>query len=111
MLCARVFGGISISDKVTLKRLEQTFKVANYVACPHTAVGIEAVERYREQTSDMTPVISLATAHPAKFPDALEQAGLKAPKHKALERLWLLDTNVETIPPTLNALREVLSYR
>ncbi len=101
--------GTSVSDEITRKRLLQTFRVANYVACPHTAVGIEAVEQYREQTGDMTPFISLATAHPAKFPDALDQAGLKAPKHKALERLWLLETSVETIPPTLNALREVLS--
>ena len=39
---------------------------------PHTAVGLTA---YRKRRGDMIgPVIALATAHPAKFPAAVEAA-------------------------------------
>jgi threonine synthase len=37
---------------------------------PHSAVGIAVAERHL----GMTPMVSLATAHPAKFPEAVEQA-------------------------------------
>ena len=39
---------------------------------PHTAVGIEAAERHAGVSQ--APIISLATAHPSKFPDAVEKA-------------------------------------
>ena len=100
--------GVSISDEVTKKRLKQTYETTSYLPCPHTAVGIEALERYRDQTNDRTPMISLATAHPAKFPDALTAANLIAPKHQTLEQLWQQETAVELIAPTLAALCEVL---
>ncbi len=47
---------------------------ANYAetVCPHTATGIKVA---RERNGNpATPMIALATAHPAKFPDAVEQA-------------------------------------
>jgi threonine synthase len=39
---------------------------------PHTAIGLHAA-RHAELAGD-TPVVTLATAHPAKFPDAVERA-------------------------------------
>ncbi len=102
--------GISISDEDTKKRLKQIYGATNYLACPHTAVGIEAAKRYREQTGDTTPIISLSTAHPAKFPSALTEVGLVAPKHKTLENLWQQEIEVETIAPNLDALCESLLY-
>jgi threonine synthase len=39
---------------------------------PHTAVGIGAAERVGR--SIRGPIVTLATAHPAKFPDAVERA-------------------------------------
>jgi threonine synthase len=40
------------------------------VLCPHSAVGVKVAEEHLGQT----PMITLATAHPAKFPDAVEAA-------------------------------------
>ncbi|MGB3543277.1 MAG: threonine synthase, partial [Rubrivirga sp.] len=70
---------------------------------PHTAVGLEAARRYRETHGE--PVIVLATAHPAKFPDAvLEATGTEPVAPDRLARLWDAPTRVETIVPDLEAL-------
>ncbi len=47
-----------------------------YICDPHTAVGIAAARRY---PAGETPMVTLATAHPAKFPDAVEAATGKRP--------------------------------
>lgn len=41
---------------------------------PHTAVGLVALEKLRRDGRIVGPAVSLATAHPAKFPDAVEAA-------------------------------------
>jgi threonine synthase len=40
------------------------------VLCPHSAVGVQVAEA----NLSATPMVTLATAHPAKFPDAVEKA-------------------------------------
>ena len=55
--------------------------------CPHSAVGVHVAQAHLGQTFDspqggasrQTPMITLATAHPAKFPDAVEAATGKRP--------------------------------
>jgi threonine synthase len=76
------------------------------MACPHTAVGLEAQARYRAQTADPAPLISLACAHPAKFPDVVFSAlGQEPPQEPALQALFSRPTRVQTIGPTLQALK------
>ncbi|MHA1164957.1 MAG: threonine synthase [Alphaproteobacteria bacterium] len=48
-----------------------------YICDPHTAVGIAAAHRY---PAGETPMVTLATAHPAKFPDAVEAATGQRPE-------------------------------
>ena len=98
----------SVSDEVTKTRLRQVFDRYGYIACPHTAVGFEAVARYREETGDDAPVIVLATAHPAKFERTVEAAlGITLPSVAALGSLNAT-TAVPTLPPTLEALKTEL---
>ncbi len=98
--------GTCVSDPATIACMKQTQETYGYVACPHTAVGLEALARYRQATNDPTPFISLACAHPAKFPEAVRQAlGKEPPREAALEVLWNRPTQVSTIPPTLEALK------
>lgn len=101
--------GTSVSDDITLKRMKSVYGAHDYVACPHTAVGLEGVARYRNETGDTTPMISLACAHPAKFPDAISKAlKIDVPKEEALEVLWQKETNVTQVAPTLVALKAYL---
>ena len=99
----------SVNDDATLKRMQQTYETYGYVACPHTAVGLESVARYRAETKDSTPVVSLACAHPAKFPDAVTKAlKIDAPKEAALESLMHGETNVLPLAPDVKALKTFL---
>lgn len=59
------------SEEETVGTIKAEFKNTGEVLCPHSAVGVKVAN---EQLSDDTPMITLATAHPAKFPDAVEKA-------------------------------------
>lgn len=101
--------GSSVTDTETLAAMQRVYQEASYVACPHTAVGLEAISRYRQQTGDETPSIVLSTAHPAKFPEVVEQAlGIEPPQAAALEALKTRKMTHNTLKPSLAALREVL---
>jgi len=101
--------GTTVSNQATLRRMKQTYDALGYIACPHTAVGLEAQERYRQDTGDTTPVISLACAHPAKFPEVVSIAlGQQPAKEEALEILYSRPTQVQTIQPTVEALKAKL---
>ncbi len=99
----------TVTDEVTLERMKRTYDTYGYIACPHTSVGLEAVACYREQTNDTRPIITLACAHPAKFPEAVSKAlSITPPKEEALEHLIHGETNVKLIEPTLQALKQEL---
>ena len=72
------------------------------LADPHTAVGLTAARRLRAQ-GERRPVVVLATAHPAKFPDAVARAtGAAPPVPPALDLPPAQPAAV--ITPTLDAL-------
>jgi threonine synthase len=66
------FGAARLDDDETLQVIAEVWEEDGYLIDPHTAVGIGAARRLR-RPEDGT-VICLSTAHPAKFPDAVEQA-------------------------------------
>ena len=106
---AERISGQSVDDATTLERIRITAEEEGYLACPHTAVGLEAVERYRGRSCDAAPTLVLATAHPAKFPDVMERAlGRPPPRSAALERLRDAPTRVEPLVPSIDALVEAL---
>jgi threonine synthase len=55
----------------TAATIGRTLKTTGELLCPHTAVGVHVAEALRDPS---VPMITLATAHPAKFPDAVEAA-------------------------------------
>ena len=70
------FVAASLDDAATLAEIADLHRRTGYLADPHTAVGIGAARACRadDPISPERPVACLATAHPAKFPDAVEQA-------------------------------------
>ena len=101
--------GLSTDNETTLKRMTQVYEAFGYLSCPHTAVGLEAVERYRKETGDNTPVVSLACAHPAKFPQAVKETTGQVVQVDALEVLKSGESRVDYLQPTTEALAEVLN--
>lgn len=63
------------SEKETYATIKAEYKACQEVLCPHSAV---AVKVGNENLSEI-PMITLATAHPAKFPDAVEKAIARRP--------------------------------
>jgi threonine synthase len=66
----QTFASGDCSERATLDTISQTFATTGEVLCPHSAVGVHVAN---DHLCDM-PMITLATAHPAKFPDAVERA-------------------------------------
>ena len=100
--------GQTVTDAETLATMRAVWHEAGTLVDPHTAVGLAAARRHRAAGGG--PVVVLATAHAAKFPEAARQAGLPAPPEPpALAALRDGPTRVETVPPTLDALRPFLA--
>jgi threonine synthase len=66
------FAGHRVDDDETIATMQRVHRTTGHLIDPHTAVGVAAAEA-RWQDRDV-PMITLATAHPAKFPDAVERA-------------------------------------
>lgn len=70
----RTFESERVSDQETLDTIRALYKDVGYVLDPHTAVGVEAAKRSATRAAPDTPIISLSTAHPAKFAGAVTLA-------------------------------------
>ena len=66
-----VFRAARCDDAQTLATMADVYRQSGLLIDPHTAVGLSAA---RQQGPSEVPVVTLATAHPAKFPDAVERA-------------------------------------
>lgn len=58
-------------EETTALLIKQTLETTGYLLDPHTAVGLKVAQQFNNNKS---PMITLATAHPAKFPDAVKSA-------------------------------------
>ena len=75
-----------------------------YILDPHSAVGVAAANRIRHQLGAATPVC-LATAHPAKFPETIDQVIGEWPRHPRLDALSKEGNSVTEIAADLTALK------
>src|SRR5690606_21959183 len=99
----RLIRGASVTDAETLASIRRVYEETGYVADPHTAVGLEAVRRMRR--GETAPVVVLATAHPAKFPETVEEAiGITPEAPARLARLWDEPTSFSVIGPRTDEL-------
>ena len=67
------FDALAVGEEETSAEIARTYRDSGYVLDPHTATGVHAA-RARLAVDPSTPVVALATAHPAKFPAAIERA-------------------------------------
>jgi threonine synthase len=69
-----LFDSQCVSDEETCQVIAQVYESSEYLLDPHTAIGVKAARGQRRNLA--TPIVSLATAHPAKFPEAISRAGI-----------------------------------
>ena len=97
-----LFRGVTLDDAGTLAEIRRLHDASGYLADPHTAIGIAAGRAWAEPG---VPMVAMATAHPAKFPDAMEQAtGIRPPLPPRLADLYERDEKFTVVPADLAAI-------
>ena len=85
----------------TLATIRSVYENSGMLIDPHTAVGVKAAREFAEEG---VPMITLATAHPAKFPDAVERAtGIRPELPEHLSNLFDLPEKTSDLPNDLAA--------
>ncbi len=96
------FVGFRCSDEETLAEIARLYRETGYLADPHSVIGIAAA---RELGPVGLPVIAAATAHPAKFPDAIQKAvGIRPPLPAHLADLYDRNETFTRAPGDLAAI-------
>jgi threonine synthase len=99
-----LFRGFALDDEGTIAEIARLHRDCGYLADPHTAVGTAAA-RALAPADAAIPVIVAATAHPAKFPDAVEKAtGLRPPLPARLADLYDRQERFGVLPNDLAAI-------
>jgi threonine synthase len=96
------------SEQETLATIHRTFAETGELLCPHGAVGVKVAADHLGEV----PMITLATAHPAKFPDAVELAsGLRPALPVRMGDLFQRPERVTRVPNDLAALQSLVRER
>jgi threonine synthase len=104
------FQAACVDEEETLATIRDMQKSCGYLADPHTAVGIAAAAKVTREPS--VPMITLATAHPAKFPDAVARAtGIVPPEPATLAEQRRREERVSRLPNSLAAVAEFVTDR
>lgn len=100
------FGALMLDDEATLAEMKSLHDNSGYLADPHTAIGLAAGRKAQEPG---IPMIVAATAHPAKFPDAVRKATSidpALPPH--LADLFSREERYETLANELNIIEDAV---
>ncbi len=101
---SETFDAASFDDDATRDEIRRTYASDGVLIDPHSAVGLAAARSKRRDPR--IPMVTLATAHPAKFPDAVEQAtGVRPPLPEFLGDLLERDERFAVLPNDLEAVR------
>ena len=106
---APMFRAHRIDDAKTLSVMKRMHHDHGMFVDPHTAVGIASAEHCAEPGM---PTITLATAHPAKFPDAVKLAtGVQPPLPEHLSDLMERAEQIVDLPNDLQAVEAFVAAR
>lgn len=104
-----LFSSQRVSDEETCQQIASTWQDCEYLLDPHSAIGVKAA--LDSGLSAQVPVVTLATAHPGKFPDAIKSAGLDQevalPWH--LRDLFQRSERMEVLPNDLAAVQAFIA--
>jgi threonine synthase len=98
------FSSGRVSNKETLATLKSVWHNHGELVCPHTAVGLNVALRDNINETSY-PMVTLATAHPAKFPDAVKSATGIMPKLP--DRYFDLHSKKENFTSAKNSVEQV----
>ncbi|UWQ94727.1 threonine synthase [Rhodobacteraceae bacterium M385] len=99
------FASGRVSEDETSAMIARALPEMGELLCPHSAVGVDVAQDFLGKT----PLITLATAHPAKFPDAVEAAsGIRPGLPERMADLFDKPERVQRVENDLHALEQVI---
>lgn len=101
----KLFSSMSVDDGVTCQTMKDIFEKYGEIIDPHTATGVKAALQKANNSEVLSPVVTLATAHPAKFPESIQKSevpDVKLPKYlsglmDAPERYEVISNDIEAV--------------
>ena len=101
------FDSARASEEETVAAIAAAWTATGELVCPHTAVGLHAARARRGDPR--VPMVVLATAHPAKFPDAVEAAcGVRPALPAWLADLMARPERVTRVANDVEAIKDVI---
>jgi len=106
---SELFDSHTVDDQQTVATIADVYDSCEYLLDPHSAIGVNAARQVRRRQD--IPMITLATAHPAKFPEAVMKAGYphepELPAHmaglfEAEERCAVIDNDIVKVHQFIN---------
>ncbi len=103
-----LFTAVRFDDEETKAAIRDVFDRSGILIDPHTAIGV-AASRAAGRAAD-APTVALATAHPAKFPEAVAAAaGIHPALPPQLDNLFNLTERYEVLPADLTTLKHYVT--
>ncbi|GJM03784.1 MAG: threonine synthase [Rhodomicrobium sp.] len=101
-----LFSGVRVDEDETFATISACSEKSDYTIDPHSAIGLTAA--MRERTTSV-PMVALATAHPAKFPDVVTKAtGFEVAQPARLQAQLHDEERVERLPNDLDVVKEYI---
>jgi threonine synthase len=102
-----LFASAAADEQQILDAIRTTWRDHKYLLDPHSAVGVSVARRLAGGVDE--PIVCLATAHPAKFPAAIQRAtGEDLAHHPDIDRLMELPTRCTDVPNDQQAIRRFI---
>jgi threonine synthase len=109
---AKLFAGHRVDDAGTLAEIGDTYRRTGILIDPHTAVGVAAARAHTRAQKGGGPVVALATAHPAKFGEAVERAtGIRPALPPALAEIMDRPEQAPLLPNDIAAVARFIRER
>ena len=108
-----LFNGHKVDEDLTSSTMTDTRRMAGGLLLdPHTAVGLAAARAEQPHLDPAVPLVALACAHPAKFPDAVERAtGVRPPLPPRLADLYEREERVTVLPNDIKTVQDYVRSR
>ncbi len=107
----RDFDSVRVSEADCAAEMARVYSQSDVLLDPHSAIAVHAA-RAALARDPATPVIALATAHPAKFPDAVEKAtGKRPPLPAHMRGLMEKPERVTVLPNNARAVADFVRAR
>lgn len=102
-----LFSGVRVDEQETFKTIARCHTDNDYVIDPHSAIGLSAAAHHARNGE---PMVALATAHPAKFPDVVREAtGGEVAQPERLVAQLHEEERVEILPNELEAVKAYIA--